>query len=164
MSWDLSHSCSNSLAPIRAEQAWQKKCQTKSSTKPQACGARGAGCERKGRKTLSGEEQTPCSAAARAGTAVGVLLQSSSTCSSFKKWSCSLMWCFPSVKWCVYTADLMYLFSSFSFPWFDLLLFCLQIKHPLLFSYSVGTHPFIYTWAMAECVLAEEFKNVYIYT
>lgn len=51
MSWDLSYSCSSSLAPSRTEQAWQKKCQTKSSPKPAGMWSQGLRLWKKGRES-----------------------------------------------------------------------------------------------------------------
>lgn len=107
----------------------------------------------------------PRCAAARAGTTVGVLQQSSSTCSSL----------FPEMKLqpnvvlskckvvCLHCRSDVFVFL-FTFPWCDLLLFCSQIKHIVLFSYSVNTHPFIYTWATAACACigAQECIHLYI--
>lgn len=166
MSWDLSYSCCSSLVPIRTEQAWQKKCHTKSSTKPTDMWSQGHRLWKKeGESSQWWGTTPPRCAAARAGTTVGVLWQSSSTCSSL----------FPEMKLqpnvvlskckvvCLHCRSDVFVFL-FTFPWCDLLLFCSKIKHIVLFSYSVNTHPFIYTWATAACACigAQECIHLYI--
>lgn len=155
MSWDLSYSCCSSLVPIRTEQAWQKKCHTKSSTKPTDMWSQGRRLWKKeGESSQWWGTTPPAVLQPELGQQLGFCgkaLPPAPHC--FQKWSCSQMQCFPSVKWCVCTADLMYLFSYSLF----LDVICCYFAHrsnTLSFSLTVWILIHLYRHKPRQCVLA----------
>lgn len=133
---------------------------------PQTCGPRGAGGERKWGKALSGEEQPPRCAAARAGTTVGVLLQSSSTCSSF----------FQEVKlqpnvvlskckvMCLHCrSDVFVFFVHFSLIWSVAILLTDQTHCPLLLQCEYSSiYIYMSHGRLYACIGAQECIHLYI--
>lgn len=165
MSWDLSYSCCSSLVPIRTEQAWQKKCQTKSSTKPTDMCSQGRRWWKKVRESSQWWGTTsPLCCSQSWDNSWGS--ESSSTCSSFFQEmklqpnvvlsKCKVM--------CLYCrSDVFVFFVHFSLIWSVAILLTDQTRCPFLLECEYSSiYIYMSHGRLCACIGPQECIHLYI--